>query len=259
MLSWLKSQDAYANFPDDKNVVVMLDTRHKYSKVFAKRKDHEVIFRKINTYLIDSNIIRNNVIDLGAWIGDNSIPWSKNIHGTVYAIDPSSENCDFINHICKLNNIHNVKTLQYAISDKEELLSTEESSNHVSFNTDNIGIYKVTSKSLDYLLDNNVIEDIGYIHLDVEGMEFKVIKGSTKLIEKYKPIITFEQHLEIDDYKSLISYMSNNYTVYMINEVLLRCRPDCRNFIAFPHYIDSSSLIKDITNTLNIPQLFTKF
>ena len=111
-----------------------------------------MLFRKINTYLINKNLIKCNVIDLGAWIRYNSIPWAKNINGIVYAIDPSSYNCNFIDSICKLNNIGNVKSLQYAISEREEILSTNDSSNHVSFVYDNVnndGIYKVTSKSLE--------------------------------------------------------------------------------------------------------------
>ena len=46
-----------------------------------------------NNNVIDKN---KNIIDLGAWIGDNSIPWAKNIDGIVYAIDPSKENCKYI-------------------------------------------------------------------------------------------------------------------------------------------------------------------
>jgi hypothetical protein len=59
--------------------------------MFKKRDNHEVMFRRINTYLIKNKIIKNNIIDLGAWIGDNSIPWAKNIDGTVYAIRSFSQ------------------------------------------------------------------------------------------------------------------------------------------------------------------------
>ena len=90
------------------------------------RDNHEVLFRRINTFLIQNDIIKNNIIDLGAWIGDNSIPWAKNIDGIVYAIDPSTDNCDFINKICELNQIKNVKTIQHGISNCCELLTTND-------------------------------------------------------------------------------------------------------------------------------------
>ena len=70
-----------------------------YCEIFMKRVNHEVNFRKIVNLLIKEKIIQGNIIDLGSWIGDNSIPWSKNINSTVYAIDPSPENCNFINKL----------------------------------------------------------------------------------------------------------------------------------------------------------------
>ena len=32
----------------------------------------------------------------------------------------------------------------------------------------------------------------------------------------------------------------------MINEILLGCRKDCRNFIAFPEHIQTEELIREI-------------
>ena len=52
---------------------------HEFSDKFSTRDNHEIIFRKINTLLIKSKLINGNIIDLGCWIGDNSLPWSKNI------------------------------------------------------------------------------------------------------------------------------------------------------------------------------------
>jgi len=238
-----------AVFTNDDSVSISL-INHPFSDSLKRRDNHEVLFRRINTFLIKSKLIKNNIIDLGAWIGDNSIPWAKNIDGIVYAIDPSPDNCRFINETCKLNDITNVKTIQYAISNINELLSTNDNINHCSFVYGNPGLngnFKTNAVSLDYLYETKEIENIGYIHLDVEGMEFKILEGSSTLIEKYRPIISFEQHLEIDDYHSILSYLKNkNYTVYLIDEVLPGCRADCRNSFAFPNEIYNETLLKDI-------------
>ena len=83
-------------------------------------------------------------------------------------------------------------------------------------------------------------------------MEFKVILGSDVIINKFRPIITFEQHLEFDNYQELSKYMINkDYKVFMINEILPGCRLDCRNFIAFPNEVYSENLIKDMHNYIN--------
>lgn len=238
-------------FTNDNNVGILL-LNHNFSQLFKNRDNHEVMFRRINTYLIKNKIIKNNIIDLGAWIGDNSIPWAKNIDGIVYAIDPCNENCDFINKTCEINQIKNVKTIEYAISNINEVLTTNDSLLHCSFVNGNpglTGINKVDAVSLDYLYEQKLIDNIGYIHLDVEGMEYKVIKGSSNLIDEFRPIISFEQHLETDDYGIISSHLKNkDYSIFLINEILPGCRRDCRNSFAFPNEIFNETLIENIHN-----------
>lgn len=229
------------SFPHDDDAIIKVTAGHKFAGVFTKRCQHEVLFRKIHQVLFAHGIIdtSKNIIDLGAWIGDNSLPWAKNIDGTVYAIDPSADNCEFISELVKLNDLVNVVIIQKAISEGDRVLSTNGDINHCSFiygNTDETASTKVESTSLDQLFSAKVIKDIDYIHLDVEGMEHLVIRGSQKLIESLRPVVTYEVHLELDKHiEDIRSYFVNHgYQVYMINEVLAGNRPDCRNFIAIP-------------------------
>jgi len=243
-------------FTNDNNTRILL-VEHPLSQTFASRNEHEVLFRRMHTYLINEGIIKNNIIDLGAWIGDNSIPWSKSIDiksidiksidtksidtksikskTTIYAIDPSPGNCQFIREMCHHNHIDNIKVFQTAISDHCETLSTNDDMFHCTFASDETGRNKVNAVSLDHLFSIKEIENVGYIHLDVEGMEYKVLLGSKQIIDTCRPIITFEQHLEIDDYNLILNYLTTlDYIVFLIDEVLPGCRPDCRNSIAFP-------------------------
>lgn len=247
-------------FKNDANVSLLLP-QHKFSTTFKERDNHEVLFRQINTFLIKSVVIKDNIIDLGAWIGDNSIPWAKNIPSVVYAIDPSSENCDFIKETCSLNKIDNVRVMQTAISNVNETLRTNDDINHCSFvygvgeQTKNV----VDAVSLDYLYKSRIIENIGYIHLDVEGMEYKILQGASKLITDYRPIISFEQHLEIDNCSIIISFLSSRgYAIFLIDEILPGCRPDCRNFLAFPHEKYTESLIIRINQKIGREILIRK-
>ena len=238
-------------FTNDGGITVSL-IEHSFSPTFASRNNHEVLFRRMHTYLMDAGVIKNNIIDLGAWIGDNTIPWSKRSdakrsgqkrsgqkrsgqkQSVVYAIDPSRENCDFIQQMCDHNQLTNVKIFQTAVSDKMETLSTNDDMYHCTFVQGGEGRNKVNAITLDHLFNTGEIENIGYIHLDVEGMEYKVILGAEQIIDTCRPIITFEQHLEIDNYNLILEHLTNkNYVVYLIDEVLPGCRPDCRNSIAF--------------------------
>jgi FkbM family methyltransferase len=246
-------------FRNDNNVTLKL-LNHPYSFILKIRDNHEVLFRRIHTYLILNKIIKNNIIDLGAWIGDNSLPWAKNTSDIIYAIDPSPNNCDFIQRTSQLNGINNLNVLQYAISDKNELLSTDDDINHCSFVNNDTGLngkHKLHAISLDYLTKEGIIKNIGYIHLDVEGMEYRVLLGSTNLIDLYRPILTFEQHLELDNYEEPRSFLeSKGYSVFLIHEKLPGCRPDCRNSIAFPKEICSNELIEKINQYIGKTILF---
>lgn len=239
----------HAIFTNDDNVAISL-IDHPSSIDLKRRDQHEVLFRRINTFLIKTKIIKNNIIDLGAWIGDNSIPWAKNIDGIVYAIDPSPNNCNFINDTCKLNNITNVKTLQYAITNNNQILTTNDDLGHCSFvygNPNNDGKNKVQAVSLDYLYASKSIDNIGYIHLDVEGMEYNVVEGSENIINAFRPLFSFEQHLEIENYDLILSlFKKHNYVVFLINEILPGCRHDCRNSLAFPVEMFNDHIIDDI-------------
>ena len=248
-------------FTNDNNTKILL-IEHPLSQTFASRDNHEVLFRQMHTYLINTGIIKNNIIDLGAWIGDNTIPWSKSIESKsiesksiesksiesiIYAIDPSHDNCQFIRRMCEYNQIDNVKVFQTAVSNCCETLSTNDDMFHCTFASDETGRNKVVAVSLDHLFLIRDIENVGYIHLDVEGMEYKVLLGSKIIIETYKPIITFEQHLEIDNYNLILDYLTElNYVVFLIDEVLPGCRADCRNSIAFPREIFEPSIVEGI-------------
>jgi FkbM family methyltransferase len=261
-------------FTNDGGVSVSL-IEHPYSQTFASRHCHEALFRKMHTYLMDNGIIKNNIIDLGAWIGDNTIPWAKRSdpkrsdpkrsdpkrsdpkrsvislsdqkQTLIYAIDPSKDNCEFIQKMCDHNQINNVKIFQNAISNQIETISTNDDMYHCTFVQGGEGRNKVNAITLDHLFNIGEIKNIGYIHLDVEGMEYNVILGAEKIIDTFRPIITFEQHLEIDDYSLIFDHLtSKKYIIFLIDEILPGCRPDCRNSIAFPKEIFDQSIIDKI-------------
>ena len=246
-------------FINDGYVKIKIPSDHKHSNTFIARVNKESLFRQIHTYLIRSNIIDStkNVIDLGAWIGDNVMPWSKLFTGKIYAIDPSSENCEFIQIMKEMNSSDNIKILQTAISESNRVLHTHTDLHHTSFvygNTTEEGSTKVESTSLDSLYENRIIEDIGYIHLDVEGMEFNVVNGSKSLIDMYRPVVSYEVHLQTDIHVNDLKkhFLSLDYKLFLINEILFGCHSDCRNILAIPSEKINVDFIKKYSGDLNI-------
>jgi FkbM family methyltransferase len=245
-------------FTNDNNCEILLPKEGFFNKnidycdIFQKRNDHEVLFRQINTFLINSKIIKGNIIDLGAWIGDNSLPWAKNIDGIVFAIDPSPDNCKFINEISFLNNIQNIITIQEVVSDVEKVVSTNDNLYHASFQKNESGTNKINSTTLDSLYKQKKLYSVDYIHLDVEGMERQVIIGAQSLITDNQPIITFEQHISWEDYHGLCNVLNKKgYETFLINEILPGCMPDCRNFLAIPERLSGEKIVDKIKINFN--------
>lgn len=242
-------------FPDDNGVIIKVHGDHQ--KNFANYSmAKEKFFRKICTYMINNNIIDKNLnfIDAGAQKGDNSIPWALNIKGLIYAIEPGPQNYEFIRELKELNKIDNLIIIPYALSNINMKLSTNDNLAGASFIHNGLfiqnGHIEVSAVHLDYLYNENIIDNIGFIHLDVEGMESLVIEGAEEIIKKFNPIITFEQHIEHDDYIRLTKILQNkNYIVYLINECA-GDNLDCRNLLAIPKDKISYTFMNNINSYL---------
>ena len=172
------------------------------------------------------------IIDCGAHIGDGSIPlahalkYNNRSDIVVYAIDPSKYKCDFIEYMKKINNLDNLIVLNYGLSDKDNVKYTYAEKDVFGCDRgDNTGGIQWTIKKhksntnnkddirfikLDTLFDKKLINHkIGVIHLDVEGMEDKVLIGGLNYISNNKPYISLEDHT--NNTKKFENLLKNNY------------------------------------------------
>lgn len=201
---------------------------------------HEVKFKKIVYEMISNNIINKNknIIDLGAWIGDNSISWAKLINGKVYAIEASTVNIKFIKEIKKINKLDNVTVINKLVSDNISIFNDVNSvfSNQSYLKQKTSNNNGKISTTLDILERDKIITNIGFIHLDVEDMEYLILKGSINIIKKYKPVISVECHnrTQLIQIKNLLK--NYYYSIYLIDEVC-GITSTCRNFIMIPSNI----------------------
>ena len=211
------------------------------------RSNHEVLLR-----ILASKILRScdyvgpqSIIDIGAWIGDNSLVWAKLIQGfkdwRVVAIDPSPRNVSFITQIAAFNSLSNIDVFQCLCSSSAGSLFTlgDGDINHGSFKEGSaLSASVVSSTTLDSVYNAYADKyNLLLIHLDVEGAEFEVLRGSFQLLQMFSPIIIYEGHIKGDsDTLSAIQsvLVERRYTIWMINEVLPGCDLDCRNFLAIP-------------------------
>lgn len=229
------------------DVVVQLPLGHSINKKYRETPQREPDFRKLIKKLYVNGVLdlTKGVIDTGAWIGDNAVPWAKMIKGSVYAIDPSYTNCRYIQILKETNRLKNLHIFQKALSNKEEVLETPDGLEHCSFvfykterpdaNIQN----KLVSTTLDILVTQKFFDKLGFIHLDVEGMELQVIQGGWKKITADRPIIAFETHLERETSYGPIKTLLEGiqYRVGILDVQMNSSAQDCRNCFAIPEEI----------------------
>jgi len=209
----------------------------------TRRNRSEVLLRMIVSKLYEVGFIdrKNIIIDSGSWIGDNALIWSRFLvyPGKVISIDPSERNLMFQKKIADFNNIENIdwiKSVLYKIDNHK--LSFSGKINHTQFFNSTDSKKSILSSTIDTIINNDYKwQKVGFIHLDVEGLEYEVLTGSINTLKNNLPLIIFEHHLkDLDKFIEIKFYLDDlKYKVFMINESMEGTRPDCRNFIAFPN------------------------
>ena len=150
-------------------------------------------------------------IDIGAHIGIHTIQLSKNFN-KVYSFEP---NINIFKNL-KLNtkNLHNVYLYNNAVGDSHKMvnlvikyINCQSYIEHFNSNSKQM----IQQIKLD---DIDIKDPVGFIKIDIEGGEINAFKGMYNLIQKYRPIIVFEDHRGNN-----IKYLkkTHNYSVTKMN------------------------------------------
>ena len=173
------------------------------------------------------------IIDAGAYIGDNAIPWSVLGHN-ILAIDPSPENCNLITSIGQ----DRITVIEAGLGNKRESLHFKGDITHLRFDQHEEEKQQITQNSekleiypLDQILPTGT--SVKLLHLDVEGFELFALQGAVQMITRDWPMLLLETHISME--KSKIMTIFNmveawEYTVFVVKEC---CGADatCRNIV----------------------------
>lgn len=149
---------------------------------------------KIVTRLIKRDSI---CLDIGGNIGNFAYHLCKSCpDGLVISFEPRS---DLFNRLKNnLKKFSNFKAHHLALSDKDCNLEISLDPSHGNSTVENVpsvaGLRreKIQGLSLDNFLENELYSNIDFIKIDVEGHEAKVLKGASKTVQKFRPIILCE-------------------------------------------------------------------
>jgi FkbM family methyltransferase len=135
------------------------------------------------------------VIDVGANLGYYSLLASGLVgpSGRVIALEPNSENCRLLLSSLRLNDAANVQLLPVAA---DAQAGWAYYSTHVGSNGGLIADADLLSHPgtvvPTFRLDDLVQGPVGFLKMDVEGAEGRVVRGATQIIERDRPIVTTE-------------------------------------------------------------------
>lgn len=209
----------------------------------AQRPHYEPLLRNVTYRLLTSGVIApgRSVIDIGCWIGDNALVWAQLVdpeRSSIYAIDPSQDNLRFAETIAAHNGITNIRFIEAVCSDASgQPMVLDGSPHHATFRpltSPSAEHATRTTTTLDEIIGLDSWGSVGLVHVDVEGLELRVLKGATNILVHSRPFVLFEGHLrDVPEIGEVARFLRGfNYTVFMINEVLIGSRLDCRNFLA---------------------------
>ena len=167
--------------------------------------------------------------DIGANIGLYSI-YSALAHKDIKVIsfEPSTSNLRVLSRNISINNLSDkISINQFALSD---LVNVHETMNETKFEegysmstfyyqTDFQGDkikpkqkYKIFGTSIDYLLNNKILDFPNYVKIDVDGIEHKILKGAKSLLEstKIKSILIEVNENFSEQYEEIKDLMNKN-------------------------------------------------
>jgi FkbM family methyltransferase len=169
------------------------------------------------------------VIDIGAHVGLYTALASRRVgpNGKVVAIEADPENFGVLNRNIHLNSLKNVIALNYAAYSEQKkmrlYLPTQGELSYPKYNTLMSGrahgiekFVEVSANTLDFLLQSTGIkyEEVNWIKIDVEGAEYKVLRGSKDILSKAKDISLLIEIHNLSENRNLYKPISEFLALY---------------------------------------------
>ncbi|MCZ2356577.1 MAG: FkbM family methyltransferase [Bacteroidia bacterium] len=144
------------------------------------------------------------ILDIGTNIGTTLLRFADRVgsNGYVYGFEPDVINYKSCFKNISLNNFSNIEVNNIGLGDSNNVFllvvdtPTNRGGNRIVIgNTTNKESIEIKVQKLDDWITSKDISKINVIKIDVEGFEFKVLKGGIETIQKFKPIM----FIELDD------------------------------------------------------------
>ena len=156
------------------------------------------------------------VLDIGANSGLLTLPFAKEHvpDGKVYAFEPDIENYKQLENNIALNSLKNITPELMALQDDPSIetvnffqrraIDGDKLINRGLSTLEPIALhqtstYTVRCSTIDHFVEQNNLTSLDFIKIDVEGSEYKVLKGGSESIGKFLPSLQYEYSTTIDN------------------------------------------------------------
>lgn len=130
--------------------------------------------------------ISGNYLDVGANIGNHSVFFATNTNADrVFSFEPTRDARGVLNKFIELNNLwQKMSTIPYACSDFNGEVEVVET----------LGSGKAPIKYPCRKIDDLITTPVSLIKIDIEGAEPTALRGATRVLNQYRPILFVEAH-----------------------------------------------------------------
>ena len=146
--------------------------------------------------------------DIGGHVGYMSLILAKltGNDGQVIVFEPRPINISYIEKHISVNNISNVRLLTIGLSAYKGTATFDIEKGTGTGRISEGGTLTIEVDSLDNLFEKGDLNPPNFIKMDIEGEELKALKGSEKVLNRFKPILNISTH-GAEIHKSCIDYV----------------------------------------------------
>ena len=175
------------NYSECESLGIKIEWKHGHSI----RPHLKHVFIELESGIYDADVAGKHVVDVGAFLGETSIYFSKRGAKKVFSYEPFISG-QMIPHNAQLSGCTNIQYISEAVGGKDEVLQIDplyinNGCTRLSYATKSESTLQQTS--LNTLTDKYEITD-GILKIDAEGSEFPIIGyASIETLQRYTTIL----------------------------------------------------------------------
>jgi len=158
-------------------------------------------------FLLNRNFDGKTIYDIGSYVGVTTMFFAKAVGkaGKVIAFEPNPANAKALKQNLALNDWDNIMIMEAGVGEKRETktlmydpdaLATGSMDDAIQAQLMRITHAKVTVEiyPLDHYVDADILPVPDFVKIDVEGMEYEVLRGMKNIMMQHRPELYIELH-----------------------------------------------------------------